>query len=134
MPDKNNSMRRANHFMLKGASIDITYDSSSFAGEPTLTYRDAAASHSFSGKQIRNLNTEIGLQVTVTIDQALGTTLTLLVPIVNLKDNNKVFEITSWVITTTLNRPDSGESQLFDGALQTYRVDRLKGTAQFVWY
>jgi hypothetical protein len=125
------STPQPNHFELKGGNIKITYDSTSIAGKPVLKYEKVGGVQNFMGDEIRRLDTEIGQQITVTTDRH-GTTLTLLVTIFNLKGYET--SLTTWAITTTLRRSDSGEPELPGEALQTYRVDELKGTARKVYF
>lgn len=131
---RDSSAEQPNHFELKGEYVKVIYDSSGIAGKPQFTYEDAGGVKQFSGDEIRHKDTECGLLVTVTADQiegrtVHGTTLTVLIPIFNLKDYESSF--TTWAITTT-RRPAPGEPELPWGALQTYRVDELRGTAQRV--
>jgi len=122
---------------LKGGYIKITYASTSFSGIPLLTYEDASGVRHFKGDEIRQLDTEIGRQVTVSTDRVHGTTLTLLVPIFKLNLNLNESSFTTWAITTTcceLVRNGDAERTLPVGALQTYRVDELRGTAKKVYF
>ena len=122
----------ANTFELKGNHLRIHYSSTSFSGKPILTYEDAAGTKQFMGDEIRQLDTEIGQLVTVSIDQVHGTTLhgmtlTLLIPTFPKSEGT----FTTWAIYTT-RRSGLEEPELPGEALQTYRVEELTGTATHV--
>jgi hypothetical protein len=130
-----------NTFELKGEYIKVTYALSSFAGPPQLTYEDAGGVKQFNGNEIRQVDTEIGRLVTVSTHKVEGapvpgTTLTILIPLFNFEEKDLPF--TTWAITTTRMGPekgaDSGGRSAPEGALQTYRVDQLRGTASKVFY
>jgi hypothetical protein len=121
-----------NHYVTKGIGIEITFSTSSFGGLPLLTYRDRQRTLTFQGDEIRQLESEIGLQVTVIIEQIpdLRTvTFTLLLPTINLNGSESRFQTIGVVAThwTSIGGPD-----LVKGAVQTYHVKKLKGTAQWV--
>ncbi len=119
-----------NHFVMTGAGIKITYSTTSLNGLPLLTYKDFQRTLTFQGDEIRRLDTEIGQQVTVTIDQIpdLQTvTFTLLLPDINLDEPEVHFQTTG-IMTT--GRTSIGGPDLVKGALHTYRLKNLKGTAQ----
>jgi hypothetical protein len=119
-----------NMFSLDGGGIHVTYSATSFQGKPLFTYHDALQFKSFSGDQIKVVETDIGTLVTVvihlTVDQG-STTFTLLLPHVNLPASN-VVSISAEGITT-LNRfsifPIPGQTQF-------YTVHNVWGTASFV--
>jgi len=121
-----------NLFELRGGGIKVTYSTSSFDGKPRLTYEDQKISLIFQGEEIRSLDTEIGLQLTVTLEQIpdLQTvTLTLILPMINLQGNEGRFR--TQAITTT-HRTSIGGPDLVKGALQLYRVRPLRGIARTV--
>lgn len=124
-----------NLFELKGGYIKITYSSTSFSGKPLFTYEDAEGPHQFMGKdEVRQTDTEIGRLVSVTTDQIHGTTvrgaiLTVLIPIFNFKEKETPF--TTWAIFTTPRSGPAGPESPGE-ALQTYSVEQLTGTAQYV--
>jgi hypothetical protein len=121
-----------NLFELRGGGIKVTYSTSSFGGKPQLTYEGQKISLTFQGEEIRSLDTEIGLQLTVTLEQVpdLQTvTLTLILPMINLQGNEGPFR-TQAIITT--HKTSIGGPDLVKGALQTYRVRPLRGIARVV--
>lgn len=125
-----------NSFELKGKSISVSYATTSFTGEPTLTYTDGAATRSFRGQEIRQEACAIGRLVTVTLkqDADLGeTTLTLLVPATNVGMDGADTPLTTTVIVTT-HRSSIGGPVLVKGVLQTYRVEEVSGIARKVHF
>ncbi len=126
------SVQQPNLFIITGAGIEITYSTSSFDGLPLLTYKDKQHTLTFHGDDIRRLESEIGQQVTVTLEQIpdLQTiTFTLLLPTINLDGGESRFR-TVGIMTT--HRTSIGGPALVKGVLQTYRPKQLKGTAQRV--
>jgi hypothetical protein len=126
------SLQQPNLFVIKGIGIEITYSTSSFSGPPLLTYKDRQRTLTFQGDEIRQLESEIGQQVTVIIEQIpdLRTvTFTLLLPTINLDEPETRFR-TIGIIAT--HRTSIGGPDLVKGALQTYRLKELRGTAQLV--
>jgi hypothetical protein len=122
------SKPQPNHFELTGAGVRIVYDTNSLAGRPQLTYQD----QQFTGSAIRVLASEIGQLVTVTVEtvpDVRTVTLTLLVPTINTTGAATFFR-TRAILTT--KRTSIGGPQLVKGALQSYRVLALSGTAQVV--
>lgn len=121
-----------NSYQFQGNNLSITYDTTSFTGEPCFNYRDRKQTLNFAGDQIRTVDTEIGTLVTVTIKKTVdtgNTTFTLLIPRVNLGNNNEVKVETKGITTT--NR--FSVIPLFNqGQKQTYTTINLKGTAQSV--
>jgi hypothetical protein len=121
-----------NLFELRGGGIKVTYSTSSLDGKPRLTYEDQKISLTFQGEEIRSMDTEIGLQLTVTLEQVpdLQTvTLTLILPTINLQGNEGRFR-TQAIITT--HRTSIGGPDLVKGPLQLYRVKPLRGIARVV--
>lgn len=124
------SVQHPTLFVIKGVGIEITYSTSSFSGPPLLTYKDWQRTLTFQGDEIRQLDSEIGQQVTVIIEQIpdLRTvTFTLLLPVINLDEPESRFR-TLGIIAT--HRTSIGGPDLVKGALQTYRVKELRGIAQ----
>ena len=121
-----------NVFELKGMGIELTYSTTSLSGEPQLTYKDMKRTLTYRGEEIRQLDSEIGQQVTVTLEQIpdLRTeTLTLILPAINVEGTGTFFQ-THAIITT--HRTSIGGPDLVKGVLQTYRMKTLRGTARTV--
>jgi hypothetical protein len=125
----------ANYFVLNGEQTQITYATTSFTGLPLLTYQGRYGSHSFTGDQIQRQATAIGELVMAgpleTIPDLWEVTLTLLVPEINLIGGGAATPIATVAIITTHHTTIGGPG-LVQGALQTYEVVALQGTAQFV--
>ena len=121
-----------NLFELTDYGTSVTYSTTSIAGQPQLTYRDEARELSFSGPEIETLDIGIGVLVTVTLEvvpDSDTTTFSLLLPAINLDDGETAFE-TQGILTT--HRSSIGGPGLLRGALQTYSVLPLRGTARLV--
>lgn len=123
----------ANRFIMKGKDLNITYETTSISGQPQLIYKSSKADVTFGAKDIRQSSTEIGQEVTVTIGKPtpdLGRlTLTLLLPPINLEGKETSFEA---IATHTTHLDSFVGPQLVKGALKTYDVEKLAGTASKV--
>lgn len=125
---------RPNKFVLKGQDIAITYETTSFSGQPLLSGQYKGETLNFMGKNIRQSETEIGQLVTVTLryepDRAT-ITLTLLIPRINLEGNESSSPFqTEAIITehlTSIGGPD-----LVKGPIQKYQFESLEGLASIV--
>lgn len=79
----------ANHFECIGAGVAVTYSTTSFTGQPLITFTIGKDSFSANGDGIVDRPSELGHLVTITrsaVPDAYTDTLTLLVPDVNLAD------------------------------------------------
>jgi hypothetical protein len=120
---------RPNNFILKGQDINITYDTGSFSARPLLNGQYKGKTMNIMGGNIRREETEIGQLVTVDLqyeaDRAT-VTLTLLIPRINLEDNNSLSQFETEVIITeqltSLGGPD-----LVNGVIQIYRFESIEG-------
>jgi hypothetical protein len=128
---------KANHFELMGEHRQISYDRTSFTGQPQLTYHDdkrPGLSRTFAGDEIRSLSSEdTGLMVSVMLRARPDRDtlyLSLLVPEVNLEDRSPKSISTLAILTT--HHTTFGGPNLVKGPLQTYEVVALAGTARFV--
>ncbi len=121
-----------NHFELAGHGTEIVYDTSSISGRPQLNYTSGTSQQSFSGDEIRSLESELGTLVTVTIRKTVdtgSTTLTLLIPHVNLVNNESHIK-TEAIITT--HHFFAANPSLVKGQLETYQTISLHGKASLV--
>jgi hypothetical protein len=127
------SSHEPNYFVLQGGGTQITYSTSSIAGKPQFSYHDGGPVSSFSDMQIRAAKTELGTLVTVTLLMEPGAqrTLTLLLPTIRLPDGEIPFE-TVGIFTTHRASGSSGPPHPVTGALESYRVVPLMGTARSV--
>jgi hypothetical protein len=113
--------------------IEVTYSTTSFDGSARFSFRDAERKLDFSGEQIQARATDLGTEVTVTLEVIADlrtVTLTLLVPAINLGQETEVQFATAAIETT--NHTTIGGPGLITGPLQTYQVIELHGTAKSV--
>ena len=128
------NLNQANIFELRGKSIHVSYASTSFAGVPTLSYRDDRLSLSFSGEEIRVADTELGQLITVTLEAIPDfkvVTFTLALPIVTVPQLNTPIGIKVPGITVTNPDTIGGPKLLGPGPQKLYSIVNMKGTAQF---
>ena len=124
---------KPNLFTLVGRNTQVTFAASSLTGQPQLHYQDPERNLAFTGDEIRSLDTEIGTLITVSLEEIpdLRTvTLSLLLPTINLGEWSEISFSTRAILTT--HHITIGGPQLLKGALQTYRVLSLRGTAKAV--
>jgi hypothetical protein len=128
VPRSNN----ANTFTLQCRDISITYSATSITGQPLLHYKDRRHEVNAQGQEIRQVETEIGSMVSITLepDTDAGELLfTLMVPRVTLAAGGGEQPIKTVGLLT--------RSRLFPRLpvsvqLQTYETVDLKGNAAFV--
>ena len=125
---------QANHFELRSEKVEVLYDTTSISGQPLFNYRDDCFDRSFSGKEIRAQETEVGQLITVTLEVVpdLRTiTFTLILPTVRLDDQSKESPIqVPGIVTTTHTTIHSPEA----GPEKTYSAELLTGSAKFVTF
>ncbi len=122
-----------NTFELNGEGIDVTYTTGSRGGIPRFLYRGENASIDVVGDEIRARETELGTEVTVTLEHVPdlhSVRVTLLLPKINLADEPKV-EFNTALIEIT-NRTTIGGPVFIVGPVQLYRFFRLRGEATAV--
>jgi len=122
-----------NLFELQGGNIKVTYSTSGIIGQPQFSFKRGRTVLNFGGNQIRSEKAAIGTLVTVTIETVpdLRTVLfSLMLPIVNLQQASKVNLKTIGILTT--EKTSIGGPGLVKGALQSYKVIVLAGTAKSV--
>jgi len=116
---------KPNLFDLTGDGVQITYSTNSFEGPPQFRYNE----RTFSGEEIRTQASELGTEVSVTLNIRLvdvgGTVLTLLLPDVILGETTAQSFQTLVILTS---RPEV----VRPGAQLSYSVLPLQGTARFV--
>jgi hypothetical protein len=121
-----------NEFKLKGGEINVTYLSDGFHDVPSLTYSDGQQTKNFSGAEIRTLQTEIGILVSVSTRISIdtgSTSFSFLLPAIELADNTQSQHFKTAGITTAHKGPDSFPRT---GVLETYEVIHMHGTASAV--
>jgi hypothetical protein len=125
----------ANLFNITGPIV-INYTTTSIAGEPTFSYKDAELDLNFSGADITRADSPLGELVTVTLENVVDAfvrTFTLLVPKVRLCIGDQ--EPFDTLGIETVDR--SGAFTLPPGptgVLQVYRSHQLHGEAQAVLF
>ena len=123
-----------NLFELQGKDTQITYSTSSIVGVPQFNYQTPNLNLNFSDTDIRAQDTEIGREITVTLEQTpdLETiTLTLLIPTINLSPGTTENPIETVAIITTA-RTSIGGPNLVEGQIQIYDTLSLQGIARVV--
>ncbi len=126
-----------NQFVLQGIGskykdVQISYSTTSITGKPVFSYKDSKGSGSFTGDEIRTQQTEMGTVATVTLESIPDLrviTLTILVPTINLDKSAKEFKT---IAIRTTSKTSIGGEHLIKGAVQSYEVIDLKGTAKSV--
>jgi hypothetical protein len=123
----------ANVFKLSNENVRIIYSAQGNAGQPALTYEDPELDKTFQGSDIRVLVTEIGTLVTVTLDMTVdagATLLSVLLPSVTVPQADSPIAIKTKAIVTRFTKVIGTN---LPGAAQTYRVESLHGTGEFVF-
>jgi hypothetical protein len=111
----------------------VDYETSSFLGQPTfnLTQGPGPIRH-FAGSQIRTLNTEIGILVSVTTQLTVdtgSTSFSVLIPAITLTSIGDQKAFNTDAIVTTHSGPNSVPAT---GVHETYNFIPMKGEASFV--
>jgi hypothetical protein len=128
----NQAAQAPNLYQLSGKHLNITYSTSGIDGKPHFSYQDLQQTLSFTGDQIRSVETEIGTLVSVTIRMTVdtgGSTFSLLLPRVNIPGEQSVPIQTIGI--TTLHR---FSILPINGQLDFYTVTRLHGSAARVFF
>ena len=123
----------ANLFEVSGGATSITYSTTTITGKPSFHYQDANRDVTVDGPDIRTKRTELGTLVTVDVDvvnDGPTTSVTLLVPTVNLADATERKLRTVAIVTTSANT--IGGPGLVVGQVQSYKSVTLRGTARAV--
>src|SRR5215475_7186106 len=111
----------------------VDYETSSFIGQPVLNLTQGPGPiRHFAGSQIRTLNTEIGILVTVTTQLTVdtgSTSFSVLIPAITLTAVGDQKAFTTDAIITTHSGPNSVPQT---GVHETYQFVPMKGEASFV--
>ncbi|MBN1207774.1 MAG: hypothetical protein JXB05_23115 [Myxococcaceae bacterium] len=127
MPGSNS----ANMLTLQGKNVSVTYSATSITGQPLLHYKDRSRDVSAQGMEIRQVETELGTLVSITLepDADAGALLfTLLVPRVALMAEEGEQSVKTVGIITRSRLPPR---LMASAQLQTYEVVDLRGCAAF---
>jgi hypothetical protein len=122
----------ANAFDLNNENIRVSYNTQGALGAPAMTYEDPDIDKSFKGPEIRVAQTDIGQLATVTLEQGIdqgSKMFSLLLPEVTVAQVGQPVTIKTKAILTTFPRVVGSN---LPGASETYRVESLHGTAQYV--
>ncbi|MFL5352922.1 hypothetical protein [Archangium sp.] len=121
-----------NQFELLGRGISVTFSSTSFSGQPLLHYQDGCHEVNARGEDIRQVETELGTLVTITLEpdaDAGELLLTVLIPRARLEGVGSEVRIATEAILTRGRFPRGPASS---AQLQMYMVVALRGRATFV--
>ena len=121
-----------NLFELAGASIAVTYSTTSLDGKPRLTFKKGRKTLTFAGKEITATETGIGKLVTVLIAATPdkdSTTFAILLPGILLADRSRKASFRTIGVTTVTKTSITGRPI---GVQQTYKVVELQGAARKV--
>ena len=124
-----------NRFVMQSndGKTKVDYETTSFIGQPVLNLTQGPGPiRHFSGSQIRTINTEIGLLVTVTTHITVdtgSTSFTVLIPAITLTAPSDQKPFSTEAIITSHSGPNSVPST---GVHETYQFIPLKGEANFV--
>jgi hypothetical protein len=124
-----------NLYQLSGQHIHVTYSPSGSDGKPTLSYQDSHQSKSFKGNEIRSVECDVGMLISVTLratPDVGSTSLSVLIPRIRISPLS-IAQVHSDCITTHHSTPFA-PPQAVQGQLDTYMVTSLHGTAQAVAY
>ena len=121
-------MAQPNEFTFASEHTRITYSSTSITGRPQLHFHDRRDDARVTGRDISTEDTAIGIQVTavVGVTAVNNTRLTLLIPHINLPENERSVAIKTVAILTTT------ETEGNPPVRETYQVLRLRGTGRLV--
>ena len=118
-----------NDFELQGRDVSLRFSTTSFTGEPRLDYQDTSRKVNARGDEIRQVETELGTLVTITLepDADAGALLfTVLIPRARVDGpERKVFIETQGLVT----RSRFPRGPAADVQLQTYLSLPLSGWA-----
>jgi len=124
----------ANLFELWGRGIHVSYSTTSIGGAALFNYKGYGVEKSFKGNEIRVSESELGCEVTVTLEaipDLKTVTFTVLIPKVNLSDDGRRVRFSS--VGIHADRFTSiGGPNLVRGPLVSYDGTDLHGIAKSV--
>lgn len=121
-----------NLFELSNRRISVSFSATSITGDPLLHFKDRQHEVSVRGEEIRQVETEVGTLVTITLepDADAGSLLfTLVIPRAVLQSPGATLAIATQGIYTRSRLPPRLPANV---QLQTSDVVELKGTASFI--
>ncbi len=121
------------HYDLSGRNLHITYSTTGVDGKPHFSYQDLQQTRSFSGNEVRRVETEIGALVSVTFSgRSGGTTFSVLIPRVNMPAGRSTGN------SADIWHHDSNRFNIpplpTTGQRDFYTVTRLSGTASQIFF
>lgn len=119
-------------YQLAGSGMHVTYSSTGVDGRPHLHFHDSQHNQNFSGDQIRSVVCDLGVLVSVSLQQTVdagSTSFSLLIPRVNLQSGEIGHVSTEGVLTV---HRLSVVPVFNHGQLDHYTVCKLNGTARHV--
>jgi hypothetical protein len=122
-----------NIYEVSGENTQITYSTTSVDGSPQFSYSGPKGEHSFSGDEIRTFDTDLGTEVTVTLEDVADlhvVTLTLLLPEMWVAPHAGQ-EFRTIGIYTTKEEPITARIGL-PAARETYATVKLAGEGKLV--
>jgi hypothetical protein len=128
-----NTLVGPNQYALAGDGTQITYSTTGSDGKPTLSYTGPQGERSFSGDDIRTQDSELGTEVTVTLEDVADlhlVTLTLLLPEMWVAPGTGL-EVRTIAIETTKEEPLT-EKIGMPAARELYAVVSLDGVGRLV--
>ena len=123
----------ANLYELQGEKVLITYSTTNIAGQPLFTLQLGRNTLTFKRSEVKTTKSPVGTLVTVlteTVPDLRTVTFSLVLPDVNLQQSTKVNIKTIGIVTTS--KTSIGGPNLVKGAVQSYKVVTLSGTAKVV--
>jgi hypothetical protein len=133
MAQDTKSLVEPNTYELSGDNTQITYSTTGIDGKPTFTYSGARGEHSCSGDEIETLDSALGTEVTVTLEDVADLhiiTLTLLVPEMWIAPHAGM-EVRTMAIFTTKEEPITAPVGL-PAVREQYGVVSLDGEGRLV--
>jgi hypothetical protein len=122
----------ANMYELQNRTVTVNYSATSITGDPLLHYKDREREVNARGDDIRQVETEIGTLVSITLEpdaDAGSLIFSVLIPRVALNVRGGEQTVVTQAIYTRSRLPPRLPANV---QLQTYEVVRLRGTAAFV--
>jgi len=123
----------ANLYELQGDKVLVTYSTTNIAGQPLFTLQLGRKTLTFKKSEIKTTKSPVGTLVTVlteTVPDLRTVTFTLVLPDINLQQSTKVNTRAIGIVTTS--KTSIGGPTLVKGAVQSYKVVTLSGTAKIV--
>jgi hypothetical protein len=123
---------QANMYELQHRTVSVSYSATSITGDPLMHYKDRDREVNARGEEIRQVETEIGTLVSITLepDADAGSLLfSVLIPRVVITARGGEEPVVTQGIYTRSRLPPRLPASV---QLQTYDVVKLKGSAAFV--